>query len=400
MPKNQIQERADGRKYYSVTDLSGKRIQIDQRKNEGRNAFIQRCNELDKRCEGVISHGKMKFDELYSKWEKEYQLLYCSKADNRVLRPLYNKHVKPLFGHRDIGKITRGDVHSFLISLISEGYSQSTVSKLRSCFSRPYNWAINTLNYSINAPTTGLIMKYKSKATEFLEEEGIRNLRDDEIDRFFKASINTKYHRYFLLLLLTGLRPSECLGLRKQDWTQSGIEIKRKISIDGLGELKTRSSYRTIPATEDITKLMFEQINSLSKGQQWLFPAENGKPSMNAIKKAFRYILKQTTIWKRGGRNKMKKEEIIEPPLEFTMYDFRHTFATRAAEIMPLKSLQTVMGHSNIRTTMNYYVGLTEKAMKKTAEQMQSLYTFNTKEKRKDFQLYEKLYENQKFEQK
>lgn len=394
MPKNQVQERSDGRKYYSVTDLSGKRIQIDQRKNEGRNAFIQRCNALDKKCEGVISHGRMKFDDLYSKWEKEYQLLFCSKADNRVLRPLYNKHVKPLFGHRDIGKITRGEVHSFLTTLVSEGYSQSTISKLRSCFSRPYNWAINTLNYSINSPTTGLIMKYKNRVTEYVdEEEGIRNLSDDEINRFFEASKNTKYHRYFLLLLLTGLRPSECLGLQKQDWTQSGIQIKRKISIDGLGELKTRSSYRIIPPTDDITKLMFEQINHLPREQQWLFPAEGGTPSMNAIKKAFSYILRQTTVWKRGGRNGMKKEDILKPPLEFTMYDFRHTFATRAAEIMPLKSLQTVMGHSNIRTTMNYYVGLTEKAMKKTAEQMQSLYSLDTAKKSKDFQLYEKLYE-------
>lgn len=46
---------------------------------------------------------------------------------------------------------------------------------------------------------------------------------------------------------------------------------------------------------------------------------------------------------------------------KFSMHVLRHTFATRCIEAgMKPKTLQTILGHSNIGITMNLYVHTTE----------------------------------------
>ena len=50
----------------------------------------------------------------------------------------------------------------------------------------------------------------------------------------------------------------------------------------------------------------------------------------------------------------------------FSMHVLRHTFATRCIEAgMKPKTLQTILGHSNIGITMNLYVHTTEEEMLK-----------------------------------
>ncbi len=53
---------------------------------------------------------------------------------------------------------------------------------------------------------------------------------------------------------------------------------------------------------------------------------------MNALTNVFKSILRQTAVWERGCRNKMEKERMIKESVDFTLYDFRHTFATKMAQ--------------------------------------------------------------------
>ena len=66
------------------------------------------------------------------------------------------------------------------------------------------------------------------------------------MDRFLKAAENSSYFHYFNILNLTGLRPSECLGLKIQDIKPDVLEIKRGITIHGLSKLKTKNAVRDL----------------------------------------------------------------------------------------------------------------------------------------------------------
>ena len=56
----------------------------------------------------------------------------------------------------------------------------------------------------------------------------------------------------------------------------------------------------------------------------------------------------------------------------FSMHALRHTFATRCVEAgMRPKTLQILLGHSNIATTMNLYVHLSDDERKKEIEKFE-----------------------------
>ena len=97
---------------------------------------------------------------------------------------------------------------------------------------------------------------------------------------------------------------------------------------------------------------------------------EHGTPTMTSVTSALKRIVKQTAKWATGGHNHQKKIKLLTPPIQCTLYDFRRTFATRMAESgMNPTSLKTIMGHSDITTTLKYYVDLTPK-MKSQAQEL------------------------------
>ena len=63
----------------------------------------------------------------------------------------------------------------------------------------------------------------------------------------------------------------------------------------------------------------------------------------------------------------MKKLSLIVTPIRCTLYDFRHTYATRMAESgMNPTALKALVGHADIKTTLKFYIDFTD-SMKKDA---------------------------------
>lgn len=370
MPKNRVHKAKDGRYTYSVTDIAGKRHTIISRKNENRPAFVERCNKLDELTAAEIRIETM--DELFSAFVEQYLAIYNSKADKEVTEQLYRHHVSALIGHKKISDIHRTDVYNVLARALKIGLAPSTIKKIRGCISRPYNWAINTLGLKLTSPTSGLIFRYSTDAAQKRTE--IRVIKPEELTRFFAAAEGTKYENYFKTLILTGLRPSEALGLQVKDVKKNHLEIRRGMTMRGPSTLKTDNARRDIPMTDDLRRVLNEQIArvAFTTKENWLFSSATKMPSMMAIRSAFESILRNTGTWKRGKRG--VKLAVVTPPIEITLIDFRHTFATKMAEAgMPEQTLKTIMGHSDISTTLKYYIGITESMMDSGKKLMENL---------------------------
>lgn len=82
---------------------------------------------------------------------------------------------------------------------------------------------------------------------------------------------------------------------------------------------------------------------------EFVFLCRKGQPVKNST-----YDTALFKICEKAGINK------------FSMHGLRHTFATRCIEggMMP-KTLQKILGHSNIGITMNLYVHITEEEKQK-----------------------------------
>ena len=370
MPKNSILKSSDGRYIYRVTGTGGKRYTILSRKGEKRRDFSLRCDDLDRKAEGGSSDRTL--DSLFYLWITSYAKVKCSIAYTKIMRDIYKKHVSPRLGGRKIDDIRKKDVYLLLVEADKAGYSSSTVRKIRTAISAPYAWAERSLGEKVTSPTQGLVYKTSGKK----ETKRDRIIPDDDLYRFLKVSDKTKYRVYFRILATTGLRPSEGLGLQIQDIDGMTLHIRRGVTMHEMSGLKTGTSRRDIPLTAALKSLLMEQAEKVAflSREGWLFPSGDGAPSMSALKSCFTRCLKGTAVYRRGGHNRLKKLGILTPAVSFSLYDFRHTFATKMAEKgMGAKMLQTLMGHSDISTTLSYYIGVTQKMKKEAVKMMEEI---------------------------
>lgn len=156
------------------------------------------------------------------------------------------------------------------------------------------------------------------------------------------------------LILNQGCRPDEILQLRPDD-----VDLERgRVSIrDG----KSRAARRHLKLTTESREIC---VRRLSLGEPWLFPGKRPGSRLTKLNGVHGRILDALAVCKCGHRSQEHEDgkcrcgcaEFREASrLAFVMYDFRHTFATRAAEAgMPVASLAAILGHSDLRSVMRY----------------------------------------------
>lgn len=175
------------------------------------------------------------------------------------------------------------------------------------------------------------------------------------------------YENAFRLVLETGLRAGEVSALSWDDvdFENKIIHVRHTYSYDSeskemiLGLPKTDKGMRDIPMTQECYDILSQQKKQSAyrvvniKYAKLVFHDLKGCPVvMTNYDSCIRNILKKINI------------------KHFSMHTLRHTFATRCIEAgMRPKTLQVMLGHSNLSITMDLYVHVTEdesvKEMKK-----------------------------------
>ena len=182
--------------------------------------------------------------------------------------------------------------------------------------------------------------------------------------KFLEQAKGQSYENQYRFILQTGLRTGELIGLKWKDVDfenktvkiQRSMEYRYSIGEWRVGEPKSKSGYRTIPLTDEAIRILLEQKEKNKKikiipmeWSEYIFLCRKGEPVKNST-----YDTALFKICEKAGINK------------FSMHVLRHTFATRCIEAgMKPKTLQMLLGHSNIGITMNLYVHTTEEEKKK-----------------------------------
>ncbi len=127
------------------------------------------------------------------------------------------------------------------------------------------------------------------------------------------------------------------------------MEYRYKVGEWRVGPPKSKSGYRTIPLTDEAIRILNNQraknMDLKCVAMEWadtVFLCRNGTPVKNSTY--------DTGLFKYCDRVGIPRFHVL-----------RHTFATRCIEaVMKPKTLQKILGHSNIGITMNLYVHVTE----------------------------------------
>lgn len=227
-------------------------------------------------------------------------------------------------------------------------------------------------------------------------QKKVRAMSEAEAGQFIEAARSDRYHPLWVLLITSGLRPGEALGLRWDAVDLDGGRIRveqalTRTGVDGwkLVEPKTKKARRSIPLPALAIQALREwkatqakerlRLGAEYENHSFVFATEFGKPldQANIYQRNFRRVMEGAKLgeWEevRIGRRVKKKVRRFRPA--FTMYDLRHTCATLllAKGVNP-KIVQERLGHSQITLTLDTYSHVLPTMQDRAVEALESVF--------------------------
>ena len=270
----------------------------------------------------------------------------------------YERNIKNVIGNKLLTEVKPIHCQKIFSDMADEGYKTTTIYQTRIALYNMLEFAKEN-EVIITNPCKKSVKSDIGKPSDKKEA-----LTIDDQRRFLAAAKGQSYEYQYRFALQTGLRTGELVGLKWEDINferktltiERSMEFRYKVGEWRVGPPKSKSGYRTIPLTDEaicILKAQKEKNRKLKViDKEWadtVFLCRKGQPVKNSTYDTALFIICDKAGIKR-----------------FSMHVLRHTFATRCIEGgMTPKTLQKILGHSNIGSTMNLYVHITEEEKQK-----------------------------------
>ena len=273
-----------------------------------------------------------------------------------------NQLSKEPFYSKKIREIKVSDAKLFLIQLQQNGKSYSSIHTIRGVLRPAFQMAVDDdllVKNPFQFELVGVVVN-DSHTREAISKEQMRKfLKFVHDDRNY-----AKYYEPFCILFYTGMRISEFCGLTLKDIDMEKriIDINHQVQRSSKMEYycqstKTNAGTRKLPMTEEVYELfktiLAERPKDLPEKMVdgyvgFLYRDKNGMPE---VAMHWEHRLKHAV-------NRYNEIYRVQMP-KITPHVCRHTYCSNMARAgMNPKTLQYLMGHSDIGVTMNTYTHL------------------------------------------
>ena len=362
-------QRKDGRYRYQYVDVLGNRKEVyswkllpsDKTPSGKRRDLSLREKEkqiLADLTSGIIPcGGNMTVLELVEKYiSQKTGVRHNTMANYNFVINIIKKEE---FGAMRIDKVKLSDAKAWLIKLQKDGRGYSSIHSIRGVVRPAFQMAVDDDLLAKNPFQFELATVV---VNDSVTREAITRKQERQFLEFVKNDKHfCKYYEGIFILFKTGMRISEFVGL-----TVSDLDMRnKKIIIDHqlqrtrdmkyvIEDTKTSCGVREVPMTDEV----YECFKSILKNRQ--------KPKVEPIidgKSGFLYLDKNSMPmvalhWEKYFqhiREKYNKIYRVQMP-KVTPHVCRHTFCSNMAKSgMNPKTLQYIMGHSDIGVTLNTY---------------------------------------------
>lgn len=268
-----------------------------------------------------------RFSPFADEFLESYARVHNKPSEVRAKTTAFNRHLKPVFGKKRLDEISTRDIDGFKAKKLREGLSAKSVNNLltilRKCLDTAVDWELLS-----HLPKVKWL-KTVDPGFDFLDFDEAARLLD-------AARAEAEWHAMILTALRTGLRVGELRALRWQDvdLVARRLMVRRSASKDDVGAPKSGRT-REVDLGAEVT----------------------------AVLKAHRHLRGELVFCHPTGR--MLTENECKHPLRraytraglrpFGWHVLRHSFASHLTmRGAPLKVVQELLGHSDIRVTMRY----------------------------------------------
>jgi integrase len=260
-------------------------------------------------------------------------------------RSALNVHLAPFFADKQLDRISGEDVERFIARARGD-HAPKSVQNYVGVLHGIFDFAIRRGLASSN-PVKQAERPRRTDSTE------VRFLSMAELEALLRATpdddLGRVEHALYLAAATTGMRQGEAIALRWRDvdWRARRIRVRRSYVRGEFGTPKSKRSSRAVPLIDRLAGELdrLAQRTALDGDDDLVFahPA-TGKPlDRSKILKRFKAAMRRAGLGHRLGEGGI------------TFHSLRHCFGTAmAAQGVPMRTLQELMGHRDFTTTLIY----------------------------------------------
>lgn len=320
--------------------------------------------------------GEQRRDDFVSFVEKTWFPLQVSGNDRKEKTVQFyegtTKIIKAFFSGYALQDITAMDIEKYLVYLRTE---------YKGRFGKPL--APKTIHHHYG--TLNLIFGYAEKQELISKNpmakvdapkkkrKAVDAMTPEQAKEFFKAieSCPLDFHCMLYLLITTGIRRGECIGLKWKDIDEKAavLSIERSVSYTPKSGIvistpKTANSIRKIPLMPSVLQLLqdykAEQNTGITDNEAFVFPNAEDAFTPRTPDSLTRHLKRFMTKYGLP---------------DLSPHDLRHTCATLLlANGADIKSVQDILGHADASTTLNFYVRSNMDGMKIATDKFASAF--------------------------
>ncbi len=275
-------------------------------------------------------------DDVMLEWLEQNKNQLKISSYHRYRMTIQN-HISKHLGKIQIKHLTAHTIVGFTDELLTNQLlSRESVNQVLIVLGMGLKYA--KTQYGAIVPEVHLLKSAKTKTR-------VLSASEQQILVQYLLSKNDIFSFGILLALYTGLRIGELCALKWEDFSENGIQINKTMQrLKGSSEKteimilppKTSTSDRVIP----ITAALVPVIEKYRRASGYVLTRPNGNfTEPRLLQQRFAKCMEACGI------------ENVH------FHTLRHTFATRCIESgMDVKSLSEILGHSDVKTTLNKYV--------------------------------------------
>ena len=389
----EFQRSSDGKYVYGYTDSYGKRKYIYSKDLA---VLRKREEQLVKDQLDGIDHyvaGNADLNFVFDRYISTKSELRKTTYTNYTY--MYDHFVRDGFGKKKIGSIKYSDVLQFYHDLInSKGLQINTLETIHTVLHPTFQLAVRD-NIIRNNPSDGVMAELKKKSGKGKKARHALSLEQQRAFMGYIANnpVFVGWYNFFVVLLGTGCRIGEAIGLRWKDidFEKRIIDINHSMTYYPrrddtykcefrVSMPKTDAGVRIIPMMEPVFEaLKDEYTRQEDEGFSdvvvdgmtgFIFTNRFGMiHNPSAINRAIKRIYEAYNAEEIVKAKKEHREPLIIP--HFSCHHLRHTFCSRFCENETnVKVIQEIMGHANIETTMDIYAEVTESKKQESIENL------------------------------
>jgi integrase len=347
-----IYQRAADQRWIGVALLGYDQLGKPNRKSvtaKTRNEVVQKLKKLRRQIEDGLPapDTALKVSQLFNRWFEDVLRHQVAPSAASNYRTIAVNHILPTLGNKRVADLKVTDVDRLLSKKIDSGLSSSTVRRIRAVLSQCLDQGIRWSLVSSNVASL-------SRAPKMVRAEG-RTLTPAQAKHFMTCLKGQRNGALYALMLSTGLRRGEVLGLMWKDLDVEGgvLKIKRQLKReDGVlltSDTKTARSRRSVNLPAPMLAELLEHAErqkseKRSLGRSWtnsgyIFTSTVGTPiEPRNLNREFKTICRDAGLG------------------DWHPHELRHSAASLLlAQGVKLQVVSQVLGHASIRMTADVY---------------------------------------------